>query len=161
MKLTALTNEALITLQTQFSSRDEAIAHLAEQLNQQGKLNDKAAFLDAVMAREAQGPTALGEGLAVPHGKTDAVKEAAFACATLKSDVQWEGVDGDEDVNMIFLLAIPNAEAGSTHMHLLTELTTTLVDDDVREAILASADKAQVMKLLLPLLKITLTSRRS
>ncbi len=83
MNLTSLTTPSLINLQTTYVSRDAAIEALAEQLYQQGKLHNKEQYLKAVFEREAQGPTALGEGLAVPHGKTDAVKEAAFAVATL------------------------------------------------------------------------------
>ncbi|USD67254.1 PTS sugar transporter subunit IIA [Vibrio sp. SCSIO 43136] len=148
MNLTSLTNPALINLQTTFESRNAAIEALAEQLDQQGKLFDKTEYLQAVYAREEEGPTALGEGLAVPHGKTDAVKEAAFAVATLKQDLKWKGLDEDEDVNLIFLIAIPNAEAGSTHMQLLTELTSTLVDDDIREAVLKAQTVEQIMALL-------------
>lgn len=150
MKLTALTNRDLIALQTEFSSRDDAIVALAEMLNQQGKLHDQDEFLAAVMAREAQGPTALGEGLAVPHGKSDAVKEAAYAVATLRQDLAWQGLDEDEeeDVNIIFLLAIPNSEAGSTHMTLLTKLTTTLVDDDVRESVLKATTVDEFMRIM-------------
>ncbi|GLR74064.1 PTS 2-O-a-mannosyl-D-glycerate transporter subunit IIABC [Aliivibrio sifiae] len=149
MKLTTLTNKSLINLQTTFNSREEAIYALADQLEQQGKLHNKDEYLEAVFAREVEGPTALGEGLAVPHGKTDAVKEAAFAVATLTRDLKWKGVDEDEDedVNLIFLIAIPNAEAGSTHMHLLTELTTTLVDDDVREAVLNATTAEEIFAL--------------
>lgn len=148
MNLTSLTNPSLITLQTTFTSRNEAIETLAEQLYQQGKLHSKDEYLHAVYAREEQGPTALGEGLAVPHGKTDAVKEAAFAVATLEEDLKWQGLDEEEEVNLIFLIAIPNAEAGSTHMQLLTELTTTLVDDEVREAVLNATNVEQIMALL-------------
>ncbi len=78
MKLSSLTRPSLINLQTTFESRDQAIRALAEQLDKQGKLQDKEAYLETVFAREEQGPTALGEGLAVPHGKTDAVKEAVL-----------------------------------------------------------------------------------
>lgn len=148
MKLSSITHPSLITLQTTFTSREDAINHLAEQLDQQGKLHDKAAFLDAVFTREEEGPTALGEGLAVPHGKTDAVKEASFAVATLREDVKWQGLDEEEDVNLIFLIAIPNAEAGSTHMQLLTSLTTTLVDDDIRDAVLKATSAEEILSLL-------------
>lgn len=148
MKLTTITDASLINIKMTFNSRDEAIRALAEQLNQQGKLHDLDEYLEAVYAREAHGATALGEGLAVPHGKTDAVKEAAFAVATLAEDVKWPGIDEDddeEDVNLIFLIAIPNAEAGSTHMHLLTALTSTLVDDDVREAVLNASSADEIL----------------
>ncbi len=148
MNLTTLTTPSLINLQTTFESRDAAIRALAEQLDQQGKLHDKEEYLKAVFAREEHGATALGEGLAVPHGKTDAVKEAAFAVATLKQDLKWQGIDEEEDVNLIFLIAIPNAEAGSTHMQLLTELTSTLIDDEVREAVLNAMSVEQIFALL-------------
>jgi fructose-specific phosphotransferase system IIA component len=150
MNITTLTNSALINLQTTYADRDTAIKALADQLDQQGKLHNKEEYLDAVFAREEHGATALGEGLAVPHGKSDAVKEASFAMATLKNTLQWQGIDEDEmeDVNLIFLLAIPNAEAGSTHMKILTDLTSALVDDDTREAVLKATSAAQVIALL-------------
>lgn len=157
MNLTSLTCPELITLQTTFLSREDAINAMAEQLDQQGKLHDKNAFLQAVFAREEQGPTALGEGLAVPHGKTDAVKEAAFAVATLREPLTWQGIDEDEEVNLIFLLAIPNAEAGSTHMQLLTALTTALVDDDIR----AGVSNATSAETLLALLSLEATDTQS
>ncbi|UNK62684.1 PTS 2-O-a-mannosyl-D-glycerate transporter subunit IIABC [Buttiauxella ferragutiae] len=148
MKLTALTHPDLITLQTTFNSRDDAIRAMAGQLAALGKLHNLEQFLAEVFSREAQGPTALGEGLAVPHGKTNAVKEAAFAAATLTSPIDWEGIDGPESVQMIFLLAIPEGEAGSTHMQLLTALTTALVDDEVREKAMRATTVNEFMALL-------------
>lgn len=148
MNLTALTHPDLVTLQTTFASRDEAIHTMAKQLAAVGKLHSLEQFLAEVFSREAQGPTALGEGLAVPHGKTNAVKEAAFAAATLKTPVEWEGVDGPEAVRMIFLLAIPEGEAGSTHMQLLTSLTTVLVDDEVREKVMHATSVDEFLALL-------------
>ena len=148
MNLTALTHSDLVTLQTTFASRDDAIYTMAKQLNAAGKLHNLEQFLAEVFAREAQGPTALGEGLAVPHGKTNAVKEASFAVATLKTPVEWEGIDGAESVQMIFLLAIPESEAGSTHMQLLTSLTTALVDDEVREKVMRATTVDEFLALL-------------
>ncbi|MBB1200105.1 PTS 2-O-a-mannosyl-D-glycerate transporter subunit IIABC [Enterobacteriaceae bacterium 89] len=135
MNLTTLTHPDALCLQAGFSSRDEVIHALAERLARLGKIADQQAFLRDVFTRESEGPTALGEGLAVPHGKSEAVKEAAFAVATLPKPILWEGVDGEEEVNLVVLLAIPPAEAGSTHMQLLTALTTRLVDDEVRAAV--------------------------
>lgn len=148
MDLTLLTSPELIHLNTQFASRDLAIRFLAGQLQQQGILDNEQEYLKAVFDREAEGPTALGEGLAVPHGKSGSVKRAAFALMTLANPLQWQGVDGDEPVDMIFLLAIPQAEAGSTHMQLLTALTTRLVDDETRAALLSARTVPEVMALL-------------
>ncbi|EPR9135687.1 PTS 2-O-a-mannosyl-D-glycerate transporter subunit IIABC [Cronobacter sakazakii] len=148
MNLRALTDPGLIQIQAPFSTRDEAIAALAGLLAAQGKLHDHTAFVNEVMQREALGPTALGEGLAVPHGKCAAVREAAFAVATLREPVAWQGVEGDEPVRLIFLLAVPAAQAGTTHIQLLTELTTLLVDDAVREAAINAPSAEALLAIL-------------
>lgn len=139
MNLMALTHPDAICLKARFNNRDEAIRALAQRLTALGKIDDPDAYLQEVFHRETLGPTALGEGLAVPHGKSMAVKEAGFAVATLVEPLQWQGVDGLETVELIFLLAIPQAEAGSTHIHILTQLTSALADDDVRAAVMAAA----------------------
>lgn len=148
MDLTALTHPDCVLLRQTFTDRDQALRKLAESLMQQGKLQDVDLFLADVLAREAQGPTALGEGLAVPHGKSAAVTSASFALATLAQPLAWQGIDGDEQVNLIILLAIPPQEAGTTHMQLLTGLTSRLVDDEVREHLLAATSPEQVFALL-------------
>ena len=147
MKLSELTSKNLVMLDAVFQDRLDAIQQLTQKLDEEGKLSDRQAFLDAVMTREEEGPTALGEGLAVPHGKSSGVKEATFACAFVKGDLQWQGLDGDEPVEMVFLLAIPPAEAGSTHMGILTELTSSLVDDDFRASLLQAKSPAEVLRL--------------
>lgn len=147
MKLAQLTSPDLIMLDAVFDDRITAIETLTDKIDQAGKLTDRQMFLDAVLKREEEGPTALGEYLAVPHGKSEAVTEPVFACAFVKDELQWQGLDGDEPVNMIFLLAIPPAEAGSTHMEVLTTLTSSLVDDDFRDQLLAARTQAEVMAL--------------
>ncbi|MBA5761148.1 PTS sugar transporter subunit IIA [Vibrio sp. 404] len=147
MKLAQLTSEDLIMLDAVFEDRFAAINALTDRIDQAGKLINRQQFLDAVLLREEEGPTALGEYLAVPHGKSIAVTEPVFACAFVKDELQWKGLDGDEPVNMIFLLAIPPAEAGSTHMAVLTTLTSSLVEDDFREALLKAKTTEEVMAL--------------
>lgn len=138
MNLTTLSHPRAVCLNARFTDRDDAIRQLAQRLVELGKITDADAYLAEVFERESLGPTALGEGLAVPHGKTAAVKEAAFAVATLREPLAWEGVDGPEPVELIFLLAIPSAEAGSTHIQILTDLTTRLADDEVRQRVMAA-----------------------
>ncbi|PLY44573.1 PTS 2-O-a-mannosyl-D-glycerate transporter subunit IIABC [Lelliottia sp. F153] len=138
MNLTTLTHPQAIFLHARFTDRDDAIRQLAQRLHDLGKIADPERFLADVLQREAQGPTALGEGLAVPHGKSAAVNEAAFAVATLRNPLEWEGVDGPENVELIFLLAIPPAEAGTTHMKVLTALTSRLADDVLRARVMAA-----------------------
>ena len=82
MNLTTLSHPRAVCLHARFIDRDDAIRQLAQRLAELGKITDTDAYLAEVFHRESLGPTALGEGLAVPHGKTSAVKEAAFAVAT-------------------------------------------------------------------------------
>ncbi|WP_368528160.1 PTS 2-O-a-mannosyl-D-glycerate transporter subunit IIABC [Enterobacter cloacae] len=148
MNLTTLTDPRAVCVQAQFTRRDEAIRQLAMRLEALGKITDAEAFLVDVFQRKSLGPTALGEGLAVPHGKSATVKEAAFAVATLCEPLEWEGVDGPEEVTLIFLLAIPPAEAGSTHIEVLTALTSRLADDDLRARVMAATTAEGVLTAL-------------
>lgn len=148
MNLTTLTQRDALCLNARFTSCEKAIRTLAQRLTALGKIADSDVFLEEVFARENLGPTALGEGLAVPHGKTSAVKEAAFAVATLSEPLSWEGIDGPEAVELIFLLAIPQEEAGSTHMQLLTALTTKLADDETRARVMAATNADELLSAL-------------
>ncbi|EPK5957129.1 PTS 2-O-a-mannosyl-D-glycerate transporter subunit IIABC [Escherichia coli] len=148
MNLTTLTHRDALCLNVRFTSREEAIHALTQRLAALGKISSTEQFLEEVYCRESLGPTALGEGLAVPHGKTAAVKEAAFAVATLSEPLQWEGVDGPEAVDLVVLLAIPPNEAGTTHMKLLTALTTRLADDELRARIQSATTPDELLSAL-------------
>ncbi|EFB3999854.1 PTS 2-O-a-mannosyl-D-glycerate transporter subunit IIABC [Escherichia coli] len=148
MNLTTLTHRDALCLNARFTSREEAIHVLTQRLAALGKISSTEQFLEEVYRRESLGPTALGEGLAVPHGKTAAVKEAAFAVATLSEPLQWEDVDGPEAVDLVVLLAIPPNEAGTTHMQLLTALTTRLADDEIRARIQSATTPDELLSAL-------------
>lgn len=148
MNLTMLTHPDALCVQASFASRDEAIRALAERLAALGKISSLDDFLHDVFVRESEGPTALGEGLAVPHGKSEAVNEASFAVATLRQPIDWQGVDGQESVSLIVLLAIPPSQAGTTHMQLLTALTSRLADDDARAAIATATSAEDLLQAL-------------
>ncbi|EFH2706878.1 PTS 2-O-a-mannosyl-D-glycerate transporter subunit IIABC [Escherichia coli] len=148
MNLTTLTHRDALCLNARFTSREEAIHALTQRLAALGKISSTEQFLEEVYRRESLGPTALGEGLAVPHGKTAAVKEAAFAVATLSEPLQWEGIDGPEAVDLVVLLAIPPNEAGTTHMQLLTALTTRLADDEIRARIQSATTPDELLSAL-------------
>jgi len=130
MNLKQATSKQLLSLNCDFTTKQEIIEYLADQLDQAGKLTSKAAFLEAVWERESLSETGIDKGLAIPHGKSQAVKEAAFAVATLQKPItSWESIVPGNQVTMVFLLAIPEAEAGSTHLKLLSELMSRVSDD--------------------------------
>ena len=145
MNLQTLTSPSLISTGRSFASKEEAIRSLVHQLAVAGKLQSEEAFYEAVMDRERQSATGLEGGLAIPHGKSKAVKEAAFAVATLKKPLTaWESIDPDNRVELVVLLAIPEAEAGSLHISLLAELAKRLADPDYKQRLLRSATSQEL-----------------
>lgn len=97
MKLSALTSESLITLNNDLQTKEDVIRTLISMLYKEGKITDEEKFLAAVMEREEVTPTGIDSGLAIPHGKSSAVKEASFAVMTLNKPIlNWESVDRDK-----------------------------------------------------------------
>lgn len=150
MELSALTRSALIFIDPPQSSPDAIIRHMSSGLFECGLITNKEAFIESVLRREKEGPTALGEELAVPHGKCESVVQASFCVALFPEPIQWPGLEGPEPVRLVFLLAIPPEEAGTTHMQLLTQLTSSLVEDEIRTAILSATSAEEVLNLLSP-----------
>lgn len=148
MELKTLTRADCIVIAPPATTPNEIILLLATRLKEAGRIGDVEAYIRCVMERESEGPTALGEQLAVPHGKSAAVLSASFALAILPEAISWPGLDGDEPVQLVFLLAIPPAEAGSTHMQLLTALTSRLTDDTFRQQLMEATTAEQVFGLL-------------
>lgn len=139
MNLSELTNSNLFILDSDITTKDEALKALVKKMYQDGKITDEKEFLDVVYAREGLSATGMEAGLAIPHGKSDCVKEAAFAVMTTKSAVtDWESLDPTNEVQYIFLLAIPNSEGGSTHLELLAELMKRMSDTEYKNKLFSS-----------------------
>ena len=131
MDLKTMTNQNLIVLDLDANKKEDVIKALIEKLYKEGFLESKEDFFKAVMEREAHSPTGLERGLAIPHGKSATVKKAAFAVARLKNKISnWESVTEGNNVDLVFLLAIPKSEEGSTHLKLLSELSTALMHEE-------------------------------
>ncbi|MCQ2019122.1 PTS 2-O-a-mannosyl-D-glycerate transporter subunit IIABC (plasmid) [Clostridium butyricum] len=149
MDLKNLTNENLITIDLDLNKKEDVIKYLVKQLYDEGKLSSEKDFYNAVLDREALSPTGFEAGLAVPHGKSNAVKEAAFAVAKLKRPIsEWESVDENNKVELVFLLAILTSEAGSTHIELLAELMTRISNEEYKKSLENSKDKHEFYKRL-------------
>lgn len=147
MLLQRLTSPSLIGTHKSFTSKEEVIQYMIDQLDQQGKLHSKEAFYQAVIQRESLSPTGFEGGLAIPHGKSTAVKEAAFAVLTLDKPLDsWESIDPSNQVEIIFLLAIPENESGSTHLSLLAELVTRLSDESFKNSLIDSKDSNELFQ---------------
>ena len=120
MNLQKATSRELISLGCEFSTKLEAINYLVDKLDAAGKLSSRDEYYRAVLERESLSETGIDMGMAVPHGKSKAVREAAFAVATVRTPIKnWESIVPGNEVTIIFLLAIPESEAKSTHLELL------------------------------------------
>lgn len=138
-----MTSSSLITFDITSTKKEEVIWELTEALYQEGALSSKEDYYQAVLEREKVSATGMESGLAIPHGKSDAVKEAKFAVGRLQNPVEdWESIDPNNKVELVFLLAIPNTESGSTHLNLLAELSTRLMDQDYYQRLM-QANSAQ------------------
>ncbi len=139
MNLSNLTNSNLIILNSELKTKDSVLRALVKKLYDNGKITSEEEFLKVVYGREALSETGMEEGLAIPHGKSNCVKEASFAVMSTKNIVtDWESLDPENQVQYIFLLAIPDNEAGSTHLALLAELMERMSDADYKQKLFHS-----------------------
>jgi 2-O-A-mannosyl-D-glycerate PTS system EIIABC component len=149
MQLQALTSPSLISTDRIFSSKKDVIQYLVKQLGEAGKLYSDKEYLQSVFDRERLSPTGFEGGLAIPHGKSKAVKEAAFAVATLKKPLtDWESIDPNNQVQLVILLAIPESEAGSTHLALLAEFVKRLSNESYKNRLLQAKTNSELFEQL-------------
>lgn len=129
-----------------FASRDEALSFVSNQAVKAGIANDADAVMNAFLAREAEGTTGMMEGFAIPHAKSDAITEAAVVVVKDESGVTgWDTMDG-APVNVAIALLIPGAQAGTTHLKILSKVAEALMDEDFRATVKGSTDAAEIAK---------------
>lgn len=129
-----------------FASRDEALSFVSNQAVKAGLANDADAVMNAFLAREAEGTTGMMEGFAIPHAKSDAITEAAVIVVKDESGVTgWDTMDG-APVNVAIALLIPGAQAGTTHLKILSKVAEALMDEDFRGTVKGSTDAAEIAK---------------
>ena len=129
-----------------FASRDEALSFVSNQAVKGGIAGDADAVMNAFLAREAEGTTGMMEGFAIPHAKSDAITEAAVIVVKDDSGVTgWDTMDG-APVNVAIALLIPGAQAGTTHLKILSKVAEALMDEDFRATVKGSTDAAEIAK---------------
>ncbi len=112
LKLADLITPKLVTLQLSGTTREDIVLEMVQALDEQGRLNDKQGFTEAVCEREKEGSTGIGFGIAIPHGKTNAVPERGLWQEATGRD--WNSLDG-EPAHLVFLLTVPESRAGNEH----------------------------------------------
>jgi fructose-specific phosphotransferase system IIA component len=147
LEITSLINRDLIDLELESSDQLGVIDELASLLVKQGRLDSKSSFIEGVLKREAHFTTGFGNGIAIPHCKSDTVKQASIVIGKLNNGVDWKAMDNN-DVHFVIMLAIPESEAGTTHLQILSKLSGKLIDEDFRNRLMSTTEKEDVLHLL-------------
>ncbi|WP_127836907.1 PTS sugar transporter subunit IIA [Clostridium prolinivorans] len=113
------------------SNKDEVLNELIDILVADGKVTDKEKFKDAVLKREEEFSTGIGMGIAIPHGKSSAVKEASIVFGRSNKGIDYDSMDG-KPAHLFFLIAVPE-ESSDLHLRALSEISRKLMHNDVRE----------------------------
>ncbi|MCI7738824.1 MAG: fructose-specific PTS transporter subunit EIIC [Lachnospiraceae bacterium] len=133
MRITDLLDKRSISLNAAPRSKNEALDQIVALMTKSGKINDQEAYRKQVYAREEESTTGIGEGIAIPHGKCDAVNKPGLAAMVIKNGVDFDSLDG-EPVTLMFLIAAPNTE-DNVHLDVLSKLSVLLMDEEFSEAL--------------------------
>jgi len=146
MRITDLLKPESIQLGASPANKQAAIDQLADLMEKGGNLKDKAQYKKDVLAREAEGTTGLGDGLATPHAKSAGVQAAGLAAMTVPMGMDYESMDGKPS-RLFFMIAAPDG-ANDEHLTILQKLATMIMDDDFKEALIAAKSKDEFLSII-------------
>ena len=145
MRIVDLLKKESIQLNVSPLSKTEAIDMLVELQVKGGNIADKDEYKKGILAREEKGSTAVGDGVAIPHAKSEAVTAPSLAAMTVPSGVDYEALD-DEPSNLLFMIAAPND--GDVHLDVLSRLMTILMDEDFRKNLLNAKNEDDFLNII-------------
>ena len=142
MRIIDLLKKESILLNAAPKDKTEAIDMLVGLQAKSGRIKDVETYKKGILAREEMSSTAVGEGIAIPHAKSEAVAEPSLAAMTVPGGVDYEALDG-EPSDLLFMIAAPND--GDVHLDVLSRLMTLLMDEDFRAKLTAAKDKDEFL----------------
>lgn len=146
MKITDLIQKDTIILELQSKEKREILGELIEKLDTAGKLKDKEKFKEDILKREADSTTGIGDGVAIPHGKSQGVETPAIAFGRSSEGVDFDSLDG-EPTYLFFMIAASEG-ADKEHLETLSRLATFLMDEDFRKDLLKAKSQEEVLVLI-------------
>ena len=146
MLLTHILQPACIRVPLSSRDKSSAIIELIETLDEVGQLKDKEAVKQVVFAREETRSTGIGSGIAIPHGKCNAVKELVMALGIAHESIDFDSVDG-RPVRIIILVVSPQDQTGA-HIQALASISRLMLDEQFREALVNSTTPDEAYRLL-------------
>ena len=146
MEIKDLLRKELMIMDLKASTKMEAIDEMIEKLKTEGIISDADEFKKLILAREEKSSTGIGEGIAIPHAKTEFVKEPALAMGRKMSGIDYDSLDG-EPATLFFMIAAPDG-ANNTHIETLARLSQLLLDDDFKEALENAKTSDEVLEII-------------
>ncbi|BES86547.1 PTS fructose transporter subunit IIA [Pectobacterium araliae] len=146
MDINKILNANRVKLNMSATNKDEAINELTELLYADGAITNKQDFIHDVWLREAEGSTGFENHIAIPHGKSSAVKQTTLAIGRTRQDIPWETLDGSQ-VRCIILFAVRLEDQNTTHIRLLSQVASALADDEVIAQLLDESDPHNIIRL--------------
>ena len=146
MKIIDLLDDRSILLDGRVADKKAALDQMVELMDASGKLRDKETYRQGVYAREQEGSTGIGEGIAIPHCKSDAVIKPGFAAMVVKDGVEFESLDG-QPAHLFFLIAAPNTE-DNVHLDVLSRLSVLLMDEDFTNKLRQAASVSEFKQII-------------
>ena len=132
--LSKIISKDLLILDSVSESKQEVLLELAKLLEKKEYITNAVNFLDDVYLRESEGITGIGNGIAIPHGKSKAVKKTTVAIAVLKNEINWETLD-EKGVKVVILFAVQDTDATTTHILLLQQVAILLANDNFLDSL--------------------------
>lgn len=146
MEISQVLKPERIILHLQAKTKEDALNQMTDVLEQTGALTDKAAFMADVMERERVSSTGIGNGIAIPHGKSKFVKETTVAIASLESsDIEWETFD-DQPIRLIVLLAVDEEDKTGVHVRLLSQMARKLASPETCRRLTEAKTAEEIIK---------------
>lgn len=146
MRITDLLDRRSICLDATPKSKSEALDQVIHLMVKSGKINDEEAYRKQVYAREEESTTGIGEGLAIPHGKCNAVDRPGLAAMVVKDGVDFDALDG-EPVTLIFLIAAPNTK-DNIHLDVLSKLSVLMMDEEFSKNLRNAQNVEEFLKII-------------
>ena len=146
MKIIDLLDDRSILLDGRVADKKAALDQMVELMDASGKLRDKETYRQGVYAREQEGSTGIGEGIAIPHCKSDAVIKPGLAAMVVKDGVEFESLDG-QPAHLFFLIAAPNTE-DNVHLDVLSRLSVLLMDEDFTNKLRQATSVAEFKQII-------------
>ncbi len=146
MRITDLLDKRSIDLKGAPKTKAEAIDQMVALMVKSGKINDEEAYKKQVLFREEESTTGIGDGIAIPHGRCDAVDRPGLAAMVIKDGVDYEALD-DEPVHLIFLIAAPNTK-DNIHLTVLAKLSRLLMHEEFVEGLKNAKDVDEFLKII-------------